>query len=391
MQVNKCMFCDKLNNDGSFHLILTRALYCKYSQSQNFYYEKDINDILDDKQVKSTIRFKDYVQLDEPTEFMRRFYRYFESDDRIPALLEYYKYHINIPRNFHCKVINKRMEKNREIQYCKIKMELGLFEEVKQQTQSKIKDTSEDCSVSQLKYLLRDLKIESTQTDISKISNTTVLRDLVHLIGDTKIQPKPFQIFNQNKLIQKSLKPTIDAQRQMYQNYQGTLKKTIEMQLKQAQQLKSPPLTQRIPKPIQTSRQTSAQKQRSKIEIPIKTIKKPPQLKSRQASLGNIEMTKSCLTTARNTPQQNELLLELAKKMFSTKMTFNNSNQKKKLEKQQQNNFFVKGRTSLAGSQKNFEDLKNSMRSLRSRHLTPSQICSSNHGTPKTKKKMILK
>lgn len=47
--------------------------------------------------------------------FNKRFYRFFESDERIPALLEYYKFHINIPRNFHCKIINKRMEKNREI------------------------------------------------------------------------------------------------------------------------------------------------------------------------------------------------------------------------------------------------------------------------------------
>ncbi|CAD8187926.1 unnamed protein product [Paramecium octaurelia] len=387
MQVNKCMFCTKLNTDGSFHLILTRALSSKYSQSQNFYYQKDINDILDDKSVKSTIRFKDYTQFNQQTEFMRRFYRYFESDDRIPALLEYYKYHINIPRNFHCKPINKRMQKNRDIQYCKIKMELGLYEEVKEQTQSKVKDTSEDCSVNQLKYLLKDLKLESTQTDISKMSNTTMLRDLVHMIGDTKNQAKPFEIFNQNKLIQNSLKSTIDAQKQISSNYQTTLKKTIEMQLRQVQLLRSPPLTQRIPKPAQTSRQTSASKQRSKIEIPIKIIRKPPQLKSRHASLGNIEMTKSCLTTARNTPQQNELVLELAKKMLSTKMTFNNSNSKRKVANQQQNNFFVKGRTSMASSQKNFEDLKNSMKSLRSKYLTPSQLCSSNHDTPKIKKK----
>lgn len=58
--------------------------------------------------------------------YQKRFYRYFESDDRIPALLEYYKYHINIPRNFTCKIINRRMEKIRDIEYNKIKMELGL-------------------------------------------------------------------------------------------------------------------------------------------------------------------------------------------------------------------------------------------------------------------------
>ncbi|CAD8093475.1 unnamed protein product [Paramecium primaurelia] len=386
MQVKKCMFCQKLQTDGSFQLILKRALYSKYSQSQNFFYEKDINDILDEKQVKSTIRNKDNAQFGDEKEYMRRFYRYFESDDRIPSLLEYYKYHINIPRNFHCKIINKRMEKVREIQYCKVKIELGLYEEIKQQTPTKVKDSSDDCSVTQLKYLLKDLKLQST--DISRISNTTVLKDLVQLIGEPKSKPKPFQIFNQNKQIQTQFKPSQEAQRLIYQHCQGTLKKTIEKQIKQTKQINSPPLTQRITKPIQTSRQSSAHKQSSKIDIPIQTIKKPPQLKQRQASLGNIEFTKSCLTTARNTPQQNELLIELAKKMFSTKMTFNNSNQKKKaIHLNQQQNFFVKGRTNLANSTKNFEDLKSSMRSLRSRHLTPSQICISNHGTPKIKKK----
>ncbi|CAD8116948.1 unnamed protein product [Paramecium sonneborni] len=387
MQVKQCMFCQKLAADGSFQLILKRALYSKYSQSQNFFYEKDINDILDEKQVKSTIRNKDNTQFGEEKEYMRRFYRFFESDDRIPSLLEYYKYHINIPRNFHSKQINKRMEKVREIQYCKVKIELGLYEDIKQQTPTKVKDSSDDCSVSQLKYLLKDLKLQST--DISRVSNTTVLKDLVQMIGETQTKPKPFQIFNQNKQIQKQFKPSQDAQRIIYQNCQGTLKKTIEMQLKQTKQINSPPLTQRIPKPVSTSRQSSAHKQQSsKLDIPIQTLKKPPQLKSRQASLGNIEFTKSCLNTARNTPQQNELLIELAKKMFSTKRNINNSNQKKKaFHLNQQQNFFVKGRTNLACSSKNFEDLKNSMRSLRSRHLTPSQICVSNHGSPKIKKK----
>jgi hypothetical protein len=52
----------------------------------------------------------------------------------MPALLEYYKFHINLPRNFFCKIISKRMEKNRELQYCKIKMELGLCEDPKQES-----------------------------------------------------------------------------------------------------------------------------------------------------------------------------------------------------------------------------------------------------------------
>lgn len=37
-----------------------------------------------------------------------------------------------------------------------------------------------------MKNLLKDLKIESTQTDISRNSNSTILKDLVKMIGTTE-------------------------------------------------------------------------------------------------------------------------------------------------------------------------------------------------------------
>ena len=42
-----------------------------------------------------------------------RFYRYKETQDRYGALMEYYKYHINIPRIFMSSVVGKRHEKHR--------------------------------------------------------------------------------------------------------------------------------------------------------------------------------------------------------------------------------------------------------------------------------------
>ncbi|CAD8125817.1 unnamed protein product [Paramecium sonneborni] len=379
---NKCMFCEKLRNDGSFHLILKRALYSKYSQSQNFFYEKDINDIIEDRSVKCTIHYKDHLHLNDQNEYMRRFYRFFESDDRLPALLEYYKFHINIPRNFSSKTINKRMEQNRELQYYKIKQELGLCENLKKfklDSPRKVKDTSEDQSVGQMKNLLKDLKIESTQTDIS--SNSTILKDLVKMIGNNAQKPQPFQIFNHNKLIQKQINPVIEAQKLLYKKIDSNITKPKE---NKAKIIKSPPLTERNLKSPQLSRQSS----HSKIKIEVQTTKRPPQLKSRQASLGNIDLTKSCQTTARNNPQQNELLLELAKKVFSTKISLNNNIlNKKKQNPQQTNNFFVKGRTTLQFNLKNMEEIKSSMKSLNVHHKTPNQLIKSHQGTPNYKKK----
>lgn len=58
-----------------------------------------------------------------------RFYMYYESTERKPSLLEYYKYHINIPRNFFSAMLSKRNEKNRQLIYRKIKADLGLLGE----------------------------------------------------------------------------------------------------------------------------------------------------------------------------------------------------------------------------------------------------------------------
>ncbi|CAD8162055.1 unnamed protein product [Paramecium octaurelia] len=373
---SKCMFCEKLRNDGSFHLILKRALYCKYSQSQNFFYEKDINDIIEDRCVKCNIRYRDQLHLNDQNEYMRRYYRFLESEDRLPALLEYYKYHINIPRNFCSTIIKKRMERNRELQYCKIKQELGLAQnhkEFKQESPRKIKDTSEDQSVSQMKNLLKDLKIESTQTDIS--NNTTILKDLVKMIGNDAQKHQPFQIFNYNKIIQKQINPLVEAQKLQCKQIETNRNKENKNRI-----IRSPPQTERNLRSPQLSRQSS----NTKIKIENQTTKRPPQLKSRQASLGNIELTKSCQTTVRNNPQQNELLLELAKKVFSTKIALNNNLfTKKKPTPQQINNFFVKGRTTLQFNVKNMEEIK----SLTIRHKTPKQLIKSHQGTPNYKKK----
>jgi len=76
-----------------------------------------------------------------------RFYMYYESTERKPSLLEYYKYHINIPRNFFSVLLSKRNEKNRQIIYRKIKADLGLAEEIVPTSPKLRRETSADCSV----------------------------------------------------------------------------------------------------------------------------------------------------------------------------------------------------------------------------------------------------
>ncbi len=54
---------------------MNKDLYQKYSSSQNYYYTRDINEILTNQRTKSVISFKDVLTLDEDEEYLKRFYK----------------------------------------------------------------------------------------------------------------------------------------------------------------------------------------------------------------------------------------------------------------------------------------------------------------------------
>lgn len=45
--------------------MISRALYSKYSTSQNYYYTKDLNDILSGNTTSLVIKFKDFECFDD--------------------------------------------------------------------------------------------------------------------------------------------------------------------------------------------------------------------------------------------------------------------------------------------------------------------------------------
>jgi hypothetical protein len=75
-------------------------LYSKYSSSQNYYYTKDINEILTNERKPNVIDFKDLKFLDEREEYLKRYYKIFEYSHKLKMLAEYYKFHKDIPRLF---------------------------------------------------------------------------------------------------------------------------------------------------------------------------------------------------------------------------------------------------------------------------------------------------
>lgn len=108
---------------------MNKALYSKYSSSQNYYFSKDINDILAGVSTPNTIRFRDNEALDTIEEYFKRFYKVNEYSFKISALTEYYKYHKDVARLFMLPVsmtMNRYHDKKRRIEYVKIKKMLNL-------------------------------------------------------------------------------------------------------------------------------------------------------------------------------------------------------------------------------------------------------------------------
>ncbi|CAD8133819.1 unnamed protein product [Paramecium octaurelia] len=391
-----CLFCLKYKQDGSFSLVLTKALYCKYAQSQNFYFQRDINDILENKRTKQRIRHYDNNTYDLENEYLRRFYKSSESDTRIQSLLEYYKYHINIPRNFHSTLINCRMEKIRNIQYRKIKKELGVYNDV-QHSPTKQKDSSEDCSVENMKYLLKDLKLVTTQADYSKITNSTLLKDLIIQIGNCNEIVDPIDFLEPKNQIRINHFPTKS------QTPSNTIKMNIEKQIKANQNLKAPFIS-RYPKFTTTSNkpptvkivisqhQHNSQKPQQQ-QPPINKGSMTTRVKSRQVSMGNIDQAKSGLLTSRSNQNHqlqqqndgvNEGIMDFAIKLFSNQST----KVPRKTPFSQNNNFFVKGSNSPHLHQlPNKDELKLQFRSLRSKIISPTRQSKSNVGSPQHRKK----
>ncbi len=106
-----------------FGKMMTKALFFKYSSSQNYYYTKDINDIMADARTPAVIKYKDFTTLDEEDEFLKRYYKFNEYDYKIGLLVEYYKYHKDIARMFMLPTtdtLHTYHDKRRKLEYIRI-------------------------------------------------------------------------------------------------------------------------------------------------------------------------------------------------------------------------------------------------------------------------------
>jgi hypothetical protein len=70
-----CIFCQKLkkHKSTSFRPLLNKALYSKYSSSQNYYYSRDITDILLNESTAPVVIYRDLEVYVEEEEYLKRY------------------------------------------------------------------------------------------------------------------------------------------------------------------------------------------------------------------------------------------------------------------------------------------------------------------------------
>ena len=66
----------------------------------HYYYTKDINDYLHKNRTTNTLRIKDNEQFNNEKEILKSFYTIEEGFFVMMEIIEYYKYHSEIPRLF---------------------------------------------------------------------------------------------------------------------------------------------------------------------------------------------------------------------------------------------------------------------------------------------------
>ena len=65
-------------------------MHLKYFEQFNFYFAKPINEILANINVNHVILFKDFLFLDDESEYLKRFYKRQEVSSRLGMLTEFY-------------------------------------------------------------------------------------------------------------------------------------------------------------------------------------------------------------------------------------------------------------------------------------------------------------
>ena len=188
-----CIFCSKKNQPAKknhFPIMINKALYSKYSSSQNYYFTKDINEILTNSRTSVVIKYKDSLIIDEEEDYLKRFYKNSEYDYKIRMLTEYYKFHKDISRLFMMpttNVLNKYHDKKRRLEYVRVTKMLRDENELKNPSpRPKEKAGAEDKSPIMMDRILDNLEFSNMYIEQAEPSNNRKSGELIKGAGNSK-------------------------------------------------------------------------------------------------------------------------------------------------------------------------------------------------------------
>jgi hypothetical protein len=183
---------------------MNEYLKSKYATSTFFYYTRDIDAIVYQKRVSSTIKFHQLMDSDSKLEVLKRFYKRHETSKKIVQLAEYFKFHYEIPRIFlegFIGIIDTFHDRRRNQIYQRVKMQIGKENIVGDETNSQLKDQLDQRVnyTSILKGLKTSQRYHLSRGDSlhDLLTQMEALR-LSHVKGDISVATNDS---NQNKII----------------------------------------------------------------------------------------------------------------------------------------------------------------------------------------------
>ena len=172
----------KKSDFHNFPRMINKALYSKYSSSQNYYYTKDINDMLAQARTISVIIYKDYITLDEEEEYLKRYYKRDEWKNKINILTEYYKYHKDIARLFmmpSTNVLNKYHDKNRRLEYIRVTKILKEEQDNKNGIIKKKEDIQPRTHISKEEMLIQDRILDNLDITLEQNQTKSIIQEML--------------------------------------------------------------------------------------------------------------------------------------------------------------------------------------------------------------------
>ena len=120
LQSNPCRVCTVIPDRLNLAKILNQGLYHKYTSSQDYFYTKDINNIISKKHKAVYIKYLDYMIYDESVEHFKRCYKKKDAMPIMKEIQEFYTKFKDYPRNFNMpfyRIIGNCIRRHRRLEY----------------------------------------------------------------------------------------------------------------------------------------------------------------------------------------------------------------------------------------------------------------------------------